>query len=453
MSPFGTEIRGAGGRVLLRQSIDGCRRSAIGAGGLADDEVAALLADLAAPLADLQRAAAEGTLPHLAVPHTVDDLVAAERALATLVEGADLVLLLGTGGSSLGGQTLAQINGWNIPGAADAAQKRRPRLRFYDNLDAGTLASALDKLDLARTRFLVISKSGGTPETLTQAVTALGAIRRAGLGGDIPRLVLGVTDPARPGAGNGLRALAARLGFPVLDHHPGIGGRFSVLTNVGLLPAMLRGLDGRAIRSGAASVVDALTAAPSPAAFAPAVAAATAVGLARERGVRVNVMMPYADRLARFGAWYVQLWGESLGKGGAGTTPVACLGPLDQHSQLQLFMDGPREHYLTFVRAATGPQGPRLDPDLARMAGIGFMADRPVGELVAAQATAVPAALARAGRPVRTLDLDRLDEAAVGALLMATMLETMLAARLLGVDAFDQPAVELAKALTRERLQ
>jgi glucose-6-phosphate isomerase len=191
---------------------------------------------------------------------------------------------------------------------------------------------------------------------------------------------------------------------------------------------------------------------PGPGAFPPAVAAAVAIGLARERGVRVNVMLPYADRLQRFGAWYVQLWAESLGKGGAGTTPIACLGPLDQHSQLQLFMDGPREHYLTVLRAPCEGRGARLDPDLSALAGIPFMAGRAMGDLVAAQSVAAPEALMRAGRPVRTIDLDRIDEAALGALMMATMLETMLAARLLGVDAFDQPAVELAKVLTRERL-
>ena len=445
-------IRGAGGRVLLRQSIAGCRASAIGKGGLADTELARLLADLAGPLADLQAARAGGTLSHLAIPYATDDLVEAERAMAALVQGADLVIFLGTGGSSLGGQTLAQLTGWNIPGAALPGQKKRPRTRFYDNLDAGTLGAMLEKLDLARTRFVLVSKSGNTPETLAQAIAAIGAVRRAGLEGEAARLFLGLTDPDRAGGANGLRALARRFGFPVLDHHPGIGGRYSCLTNVGLLPAIARGLDVRAVRAGAAAVVDALAAADGPASFPPAVAAALAVGLAREKGVRVNVMMPYSDRLARFGAWYVQLWAESLGKRGVGTTPVASLGPLDQHSQLQLFMDGPAEHYFTFVRGPMAGEGPILDPELARLAGLGFMAGRPVGDLVAAAADAVPQALLQAGRPVRTLDLDRLDGAALGALLMSFMLETMLAARLLGVDAFDQPAVELAKTITRERL-
>lgn len=437
---------------LLRQSIEGCLAAKIGAGGLAPDEMVVLLSELAAPLAELQRAYRDETLPHLRIAEETLDVDDAEAAMARLSAGAQTVVFLGTGGSSLGGETLAQLSGWNIPGASDPAKRMRPRTRFYSNLDGSTLAGALDTLDLKSTRFVVTSKSGGTPETLSQAVAALGAVRRAGLENDISRLFLAVTDPATPGNTNGLRALASRFGFPVLDHPPGIGGRFSGLSIVGLMPAIARGLDVRAVRRGAHAVVRSMMAAQTPGDFTPAVGAAVAVGLARLRGIRVNVMMPYADRLARFGAWYVQLWAESLGKAGAGTTPIACLGPLDQHSQLQLFMDGPAEHYLTIIRTATDGQGPVLDADLSTTAGIGFMGGRSVGDLVAAQSHAVPEALMQAGRPVRTIDLERLDPATLGALLMGAMIETILAARLFGVDAFDQPAVELAKTLTRERL-
>jgi glucose-6-phosphate isomerase len=445
-------IAGEGGRRLLAQSVQGCLEAAIGAAGLTPAMLAQWIGRIEPAVQDLKRAYGARTLPHLLVPRATADIAEAEAAIGALSEGTQTIVFLGTGGSSLGGQALAQFNGWNLPGGADEAQRERPRTRFYDNLDATTLGRALAGLDLATTRFVIISKSGGTPETLAQAVAALSAVRDAGLADRIPRHFLALADPAQGSRLSGLRQLAADLGFPVLDHEPGIGGRYSVLTNVGLLPAIVRGLDVRALRRGAAAVVDALVAAESAEAFAPAVGAALAVGLLRERGVKVSVMMPYADRLARFGDWYVQLWAESLGKGGEGTTPLACLGPLDQHSQLQLFMDGPREHLLTVVRAPSAGIGPVLDPDLCNRAGIGFLAGRALGDLVAAQAEAVPEALGRAGRPVRRIDLDRLDETAFGALLMHMMLETILAGRLLGVDPFDQPAVELAKVLTRERL-
>jgi glucose-6-phosphate isomerase len=218
------------------------------------------------------------------------------------------------------------------------------------------------------------------------------------------------------------------------------------------MPAIARGLDVRAIRAGAKSVIDALLAANEPHDFAPAVGAAMAVALSKDKGIKTLVMMPYADRLGRLAAWFVQLWAESLGKGGEGTTPIGALGPLDQHSQLQLFMDGPREHYLTILRVASEGVGPKVDPDLAKVAGADMLGGHTIGDIVAAQAHAVPEALAQAGRPVRTIDLAKLDEKALGALLMHFMIETILAGRLLGVDPFDQPAVELAKILTRERL-
>jgi glucose-6-phosphate isomerase len=391
-------------------------------------------------------------LPLLRIAEETADLTAIEAALARLSKGAETIVFFGIGGSSLGGQTLAQLGGWNIPGMADAAQQRRPRTRFYDNLDPITLQSALGSFDLSATRFVLTSKSGGTPETLVQALATLAATKDAGLAARLPELFLGITEPAIPGKANGLRALLEAHAIPILDHHPGIGGRYSVFTNVGLLPAMARGLDALAVRAGARNVISALMATESPCDFAPALGAAVAVGMTRERGVRAQVMMPYADRLGRLGHWFAQLWAESLGKNGEGTAPIAALGPVDHHSLLQLLMDGPREYLVSVVRAPTAGLGPRIAPPLATAAGLGYLAGRTAGDLVAAQAAAVPEALKRAGRPVRVFDVAGLDERSLGALMMHLMLETILAARLMGVDPFDQPAVELVKGITRERV-
>ena len=199
-------------------------------------------------------------------------------------------------------------------------------------------------------------------------------------------------------------------------------------------------------------MIDSLLNAKTASVFAPAIGAATAIGLAKERGVRANIMLPYSDRLSRFAAWYVQLWGESLGKGGEGTTPVAALGPVDQHSQLQLYLDGAPQHFITVIREDCAGRGPRVPPDLAKLAGADYLAGHAAGDLVAAQQRAIPEALIAAGRPVRTIDLEVLDERALGALMMHFMLETILSAHLLGVDPFDQPAVESGKVLTRRYL-
>jgi glucose-6-phosphate isomerase len=434
------------------QSIAGCLSGAIGSHGLGEEEFESWLQRVAPALEELKDAYRTRSSALLRIAEETVDLPPAEAALAKLSADAHTIIFFGTGGSSLGGQTLAQLGGWNIPGTTDRAQKLRPRTRFYDNLDPLTLAGAFASLDLASTRFVVISKSGETPETLAQAVAALAAVQSAGLGAQIPRLFLGITEPKAEGRPNGLRTLFEARDIPLLDHPPTIGGRFSVFTIVGLLPAMARGLDVRAVRAGAAAVIEALMRAPGPRGFAPAEGAAIAVALAQERGLKTHVMMPYSDRLARFTHWFAQLWAESLGKNAKGTTPVPCLGPLSQHSQLQLFMDGPREHLITIVRVPTHGRGPRLPSELAIGGGVDYLAGKTIGDLVAAQAHAVPEALARAGRPVRIIDLKQLDERALGALMMHFMIETILAARLLGVNPFDQPAVELAKELTRERL-
>ncbi len=442
-----TAIAGA-----YRMSVSGCLDTAIGGYGLTSGDLARWAVQGRAGFEQLKDEARTGRLGLLAIVRERADIDAAAAALDKLSTGARTIVFFGTGGSSLGGQTLAQVAGWDLPGGADDQQKKRPRTRFYDNLDPDVLGRAIASLDFATTRFVVTSKSGNTPETLTQALVALDAVTKAGLGARIPELFLGLTEPAVAGRTNGLRQLLEGFGVPVLAHHTGIGGRYSVLSNVGLLPAMARGLDAHAIRAGAAAVVDALLAADDPATFAPAVGAALSIGFAKDRGVGTHVMMPYADRLQRFSHWFVQLWAESLGKNGEGTSPIACLGPLDQHSQLQLFMDGPRDHLITVLRLPTKNTGPRIDAALAAKAGFSEMAGRTVGDLVAAQADGVPAALASAGRPVRMFDVEDVSERTVGALLMHFMLETILAGRLLGIDPFDQPAVELGKKLARERL-
>lgn len=442
----------AGGAGLYRQSIDGCLEGAIGSHGLGKVQLGNYLTRMEPQLEQLQQNYKTGRLPLLTLTEEAADIDAAAAALAKLSRGARIVVFFGTGGSGLGGQTLAQLAGWNIPGAADEAQMQRPRTRFYDNLDGRTLAGAISQLNLETTRFIVTSKSGGTSETLAQAIVALSAVKAAGLGDRIPELFLGITEPEAPGKANGLRALFAAHGIPMLEHHTGIGGRFSCLTNVGLMPALARGLDAKAIRAGAKTVIDAMLAAKRAKDFAPALGAATTIALSKDKGVHTLVMMPYNDRLMSFSRWYVQLWAESLGKNGEGTSPIAALGPLDQHSQLQLFMDGPREHMINVLRVASRGVGPAIDAGMAKTAGIGFMGGKTVGDVVDAQSHAIVEALGKAGRAVRTFDVEELNERTMGALLMHFMLETILAGRLIGIDPFDQPAVELAKILTKERL-
>ena len=353
--------------MTVHHDIEGCLDERIGTQGVSRSALRARLVALEQKLAEMRETLPAGGYRMLAVARETTDIEVARAALERLCEGADTLVVFGTGGSSLGGQTLARLGGWSIPGDRGGRGEARPRLRFYDNLDAHSLHSGLDRLNPSTTRFLVISKSGGTAETLMQALSALDWMRRAGMADMIPRAFLGLSEPARPGGKNPLRTLFEGLGIPLLDHDTEIGGRYSVFSNVGMIVALARGLDAHAIRAGGAQVLDEL--AQAPADFAPAVGAATAIALAQEKGARVSVMMPYADHLSHFARWYVQLWAESLGKDGTGTTPLAALGPVDQHSQLQLFMEGPPDHMITLIRPAHPPSDPPMPADLAAAAG------------------------------------------------------------------------------------
>ena len=433
-------------------SIEGCLETGVGPFGVSSRALADNLARLQPALKKMQAAYHDNSLPLLHVPYDTEDLVTAREALDELCHTARTLIIFGTGGSGLGGRMLARFSSCHIPDANSFEKTGRPQTWFFDNLDGDTLQRLYDSLDFASTRFLLISKSGGTPETLMQGLTAMQRTIDAGLAERLPKLFLGLTEPRREGVNNGLRDLCEHYGIPTLDHHTGVGGRFSILTNVGMLPAMAHGLDVAAIRAGARQMVQDMLACDDPAQFAPAVGAAVNVALDREKNIRNLVLMPYSDRLGEFGAWYAQLWAESLGKAGNGSTPIAALGPVDQHSQMQLYLDGPHDHMITLIRPATKDRGPRLSPQMAHLAGARFLAGRTAGDLAEAEQHAIGDALLKSGRPVRLVDIATLDEKTLGALVMHFMMETILAADLYEIDAFDQPAVELGKILTRQYL-
>jgi glucose-6-phosphate isomerase len=432
------------------QSIDNAREENVGRHGITADALEAALARAEGALEWLRARHADKGLPLLRLPETRGDLQTISSAARRLADRATDIVILGTGGSSLGGQTLAQLAGFAVPGSGSL--RPPPHLHFVDNLDAHTYAELLALLPHATTRFVAISKSGGTAETLMQTIAALSALKDAGLQARIPDLFLGISEPVKSGKKNGLRDLLGDFRVPMLDHDPGVGGRYSVLTNVGLVPAAMIGLDVGAVRAGAGLALAPVLAKKPPAQVPAALGAALSIGLAESKGKSINVLFAYCDRLQRLTHWYVQLWAESLGKGGKGTTPLAALGPVDQHSQLQLFIAGPRDKLFTIVTVGTAGQGPHMDGELARLAGEPGFSGKTIGDLVAAEGRATAETLAKNGCPVRTFHIDRLGEESLGELMMHFMLETIIAAHLLGIDAFDQPAVEEGKVLAKKYL-
>jgi glucose-6-phosphate isomerase len=436
--------------MALEQSIDLALARNIGARGLPDVAIEAAFAVIDNGLARLREEDESGRLPLLHTPRTRDDVDQMREAAARLRAEATDVVFLGTGGSSLGGQTLAQLRDYGVPGAGRFAEN--PRVHFLDNLDPVTFERVLQRLPLTTTRFVAISKSGGTGETLMQMIAVLSALDRAGLRHRARELALGLSEPRKPQGKNGLRDLLEPEGVPFLDHHTGIGGRYSVLTNVGLLPAAVLGLNIAAIREGAAQAYDPIRAGQAAARDVPAALGAAFCLAAALEGEGIVVTMAYADRLERFTRWWVQLFAESLGKDGKGQQPVAAIGPVDQHSQLQLYLAGPDDKVFTIITTSSAGQGPVIDAALAARAGEPEFGGTRIGDLVAAQGRATADTLAKNGRPTRRMHIDRLDERALGELLMHMMLETILTGYGLGVDPFDQPAVEEGKVLAKTYL-
>lgn len=378
---------------------------------------------------------------------TNTDLLAQSEAVAAWAQGRFTdVLLLGIGGSALGPIALRTAlcpPQWN---ALDAGQRGGyPRLHVLDNVDPGSIAAILSRLDLASTLVLVVSKSGGTVETMAQYLIVREALATT-LGEDAARehLVF-VTDPEK----GALRAIARQEGVRTVDIPANVGGRFSVLSPVGILPAALLGIDVRALLTGAAHVT-AQAASDSLAANVPG-AFAVMQWLADSRhGRHVQVLMPYADPLRDLALWFVQLWAESLGKIGpdgqsVGPTPLPALGATDQHSQVQLFMEGPRDKTVTFIAVRGRLQDGVIPSRHADIAELGYIGGHTLGELIDIEQRATAGALAARGRFNATIGIDAIDAWHLGALMQTFALATAYAGTLYGIDAFDQPGVELGK--------
>jgi len=379
------------------------------------------------------------------------------RAIRTFAEGLgqahDHVLVLGIGGSALG--TKALLNALRPPAWNELDDEGReffPRLTILENVDPTSVAAALERIDPRRVLVNVISKSGGTAETMAQYLVVRDWLERA-LGSAAYRHLVFTTDPVR----GALRELAGRDHIATLDVPPDVGGRFSVLSPVGLLPAALVGIDIDGLLQGAKralerSEADDLLQNP------PALYAALHWEADHSHHAGIHVLMPYTDRLRELAEWYRQLWAESLGKRAnregrtvyVGPTPVGAVGATDQHSQVQLFMEGPYDKVISFVVVddlgmdvkIPKPSGAELPADLAYLPG------HTLGELLNAEYDATSAALAQMGRMSCTLRLPDLTASSLGEALMFFQLATGYAGVWYGIDPFDQPGVELGKRLT-----
>ncbi len=383
------------------------------------------------------------------------DQSASVRQIARFAEGLgqahDHVLVLGIGGSALG--TRALLDALRAPAWNELDDEGRdffPRLTVLENVDPTSVAAALKRIDPRRVLVNVVSKSGGTAETMAQYLVVRAWLDEA-LGPAAYRHLVFTTDPAR----GALRELATQEGIATLTVPPGVGGRFSVLSPVGLLPAALVGIDIAGLLVGARAALDQAQSEDllgNPAALYAGLHWAADTWL----GARLHVLMPYTDRLRQLAEWYRQLWAESLGKRldrrgqpvHTGPTPVGAVGATDQHSQVQLFMEGPFDKALTFIVVDDLGVDVPIPARAGLPADLAYLPGHSLGELLRAEYAATAAALARMGRMNLTLRLPDLSAASVGELLMFFQVATGYAGVWYGIDPFDQPGVELGKRLT-----
>jgi len=403
--------------------------------------------------ADVERRREAGELGFYSLPYQTDVVDEIESFANGVGQAFENVVVLGIGGSALGTIALrtALLNPyWNE--LDNEGRDFFPRLYVLDNVDPWTIHAFLDRIDLRRTLFNVVSKSGGTAETMSQYLIVRERLE-AELGDGYRGHFLFTTDPAK----GVLRQLSETERIGTLPIPPNVGGRFSVLSAVGLLPAALVGIPIRELLEGARLMdercrTDDLLSNPAGLFAALQYLADT------ERGAPIHVMMPYSDRLRDVADWFRQLWAESLGKERTrageevfvGPTPVKSLGATDQHSQVQLYVEGPFDKTITFLverDSGVDVQIPSI-PLYAEVGELGYLGGHSLGGLLHAEMTATEAALAQRGRMNMTLEIPRVDARSVGALLFLLEVATVYAGGLYGVDPLDQPGVELGKQLT-----
>src|SRR3990170_4383090 len=416
----------------------------ISPGGIAGADLTAAASGFSAAHNRFEALRKKGSVGFVDLPADESLLDQATRYAASVRRRFDDVVILGIGGSALGPialRTALRPSGWNM--LDEEARDGYPRLHVLDNVDPETIAALLNRLPLARTLFIVTSKSGGTAETMAQFLIVHDRLLAEGL--DVARNFVFITDP-KSGA---LRPLADRLGVKALDIPANVGGRFSVLTPVGTLPAALIGIDVKSLLAGAGAMAS--RCATPDLTKNPAGLYAVLQWLADTKLKKsIAVFMPYSDPLRDFAAWFVQLWAERLGElrpGGTsvGSTPVAALGATDQHAQVQLFMEGPADKTVTFVAVKERGTDVVIPAGFQDVTELGYLGGHSLGGLIDIEQRATAGALARRGRPNMTIRLDRVDAPNVGELMMFLELATAYAGELYGVDAFNQPGVELGK--------
>ncbi|MDA9751312.1 glucose-6-phosphate isomerase [Alphaproteobacteria bacterium] len=358
--------------------------------------------------------------------------------LADHLRNFENVLFLGTGGSSLGGKTLVSIK------ENFFFKDSSPKIFFLENVDEWSISRLIMKINLQNTALVVISKSGETIETLSQFFFLKNEMREID---NFKKKVFIITENKK----STLKEIQEEEGFKFYEHKKNIGGRFSIFSLVGLLPASLAGFEISSFREGGKLFLKNLI--DDESFFDNQFFSTLCLMNLYKKNYNISVFMPYSDRLDNLSFWYRQLWAESIGKNRMGITPVNALGTVDQHSQLQLYLDGPSDKFFTFIFEKKKKFNKKLDCSYGEDKNFSLLHNRPFENLLIFELRATIETLKQKKAPLRVIELDEINENAIGSLIMFLFLETIFSCYFIDVDPFNQPAVEEGKILTKEFLE
>jgi glucose-6-phosphate isomerase len=424
--------------------------SKAGPHGIEPSQFDALKPRLLDALKAMQRKHEAGDLQFLDLPYDGEALTVCRQAAESFV-GAENFLLAGIGGSALGPRAIFDALAHPLHNLLDVqGRKGTPRFFVLDNVDPDLARAQLDFCDPRETVYNIISKSGSTAETAAATLLIFDRLKKS-LGARWKERVVCTTDPLS----GDLRKLCNDEGIPTLDLPTAVGGRFSVLTAVGLFPAFCLGFDVEAMLMGAGEMEDRCLSEDLD--RNPAAQMATLLYLFdTAKHKPMHVMMAYANAMYSLADWFRQIWAESLGKEkdengktvNVGPTPIKALGTTDQHSQVQLYIEGPHDKVFIFLHAENFRGQIELPALYPQVSSLNYLGGQTMNKLMASEFTATREALARRQRPSMTVDFPKLDAHALGEFFMLMEVVTAMCGELYHINAFDQPGVELGKVLT-----
>ena len=340
-------------------------------------------------------------------------------------------LVFGTGGSNLGARAI--INAIN--------KKLKKNIEFYDNIDPVNFEKSMENINFSSTGFIFISKSGSTAETLCQLGVIIELARKKNLIKNFFLNTLVITEFKK----SPLYNLAKKYNISLIEHDKDIGGRYSIFSNVAMVPSIIAGLNVKNIHKGAEDLIK------NKKKF-NLYDIGKIFRFQNKTNYSMNVLMTYSDSLYFFGKWYLQLWAESIGKNTKGITPIHSIGTVDQHSQLQLYLDGPKDKFFTFITTNHSKKGLKINNNIIQTERLKYLHKKKMGDLMQAEQQATIDTFKKNNLKFRNIHIPHIDEYSIGSMFALSIVETIATCLYFKVNPFDQPAVEQGKKLTKKYL-